>query len=76
VEEAIEVLLAAYRSVSEREIGVGDHVIFYSVQQAQPSGDTTTGRVDNPDDDDNSPLSPSRKILHRSRIWTAPLKKH
>jgi 20S proteasome subunit beta 6 len=33
VEEAVANLLAAYRSVAEREIGVGDHLVFYTVQK-------------------------------------------
>lgn len=57
-EEAVNILLEAYRSVSEREIGVGDHVVFYSAQRVAANGDKNQGeRV-------------------RSKIWTAPLKKH
>jgi len=32
-ERAVQLLLGAYRSVAEREIGVGDRVVFYTVQQ-------------------------------------------
>ena len=33
VEDAVRIVLAAYRSVAEREIGVGDYVVFYTVQK-------------------------------------------
>ena len=63
-EEAVKILLAAYRSVSEREIGVGDHVVFYAVQRMAAAAATAAdGKY-------------TGERLFRSRIWTAPLKKH
>jgi 20S proteasome alpha/beta subunit len=75
VEEAINVIIDAYRSVSEREIGVGDHVVLYSIQKhKQVSNDNTI--VNNSDNDRIPPMHESQRVLYRSRIWTAPLKKH
>jgi 20S proteasome alpha/beta subunit len=53
VEEAVEILLDAYRAVAEREIGVGDRVVLYCMERRE----NDHGR-------------------YRTRIWTAPLKKH
>jgi 20S proteasome subunit beta 6 len=44
-EEAVKILLAAYRSVSEREIGVGDHVIFYTVQRMVGKGERYESKI-------------------------------
>jgi 20S proteasome subunit beta 6 len=59
-EEAVRILLNAYRSVSEREIGVGDHVMFYTVQK-RPAPTDGTRLVSH---------------LYHSKIWTSPLKRH
>ena len=81
VEEAIRILTKAYRSVSEREIGVGDHVVFYSIQRIQE--EMTDGDAKNDTFDLNGPQSTggtpnvqSPKMIYQSKIWTAPLKKH
>ena len=73
VEEAIQILINAYRSVSEREIGVGDHVVFYSIQRIQDdmSGDDTK-KIDQNEDGN----LPSPNMVYQSKIWTAPLKKN
>lgn len=66
-EEAVQILLAAYRSVSEREIQVGDNVVFYTVQRMlATAADHKDGR--------NGGVTSQK--LFRSKIWTAPLKKH
>jgi 20S proteasome subunit beta 6 len=59
-EEAVRILLNAYRSVSEREIGVGDHLIFYTVQKRATSADGTR----------------LTSYVYHSKIWTSALKKH
>jgi 20S proteasome subunit beta 6 len=59
-EEAVRILLNAYRSVSEREIGVGDHLIFYTVQKRAKSADGTR----------------LTSYVYHSKIWTSALKKH
>ena len=80
VEEAIQILIKAYRSVSEREIGVGDHVVFYSIQRIQEritSDDEKTSLLPNQNENEachNYRQSPT--LAYQSKIWTAPLKKH
>jgi 20S proteasome alpha/beta subunit len=59
-EEAVHILLNAYRSVSEREIGVGDHVMFYTVQKRPASADGTR----------------RASHVYHSKIWTSALKRH
>lgn len=71
-EEAVEILLAAYRAVAEREIGVGDHVVFYTVHrivQEHKQQDGVVGELSNSSNEQSS-------VLYQSRIWTSPLKKH
>ena len=60
-ERAVQLLLGAYRSVAEREIGVGDRVVFYTVQQKKRDDDGDENNNDN---------------KCECKIWTAPLKKH
>ena len=81
VEEAIRILTKAYRSVSEREIGVGDHVVFYSIQRIQEKmndGDVKndTSDLNGPQSTGGTPNVQSPKMIYQSKIWTAPLKKH
>jgi 20S proteasome alpha/beta subunit len=73
VEEAIQILISAYRSVSEREIGVGDHIVFYSVQRLQ---DEVTNDGEKSSTSTLNESQNNRNIQFESKIWTAPLKKH
>jgi 20S proteasome alpha/beta subunit len=85
VEEAVRIVLAAYRSVAEREIGVGDHVVLYTVQRIMVQ-DAVQPVVDpdhHADDDSNNNNKKKNeadvtttKTFYQSKIWTAPLKKH
>lgn len=79
VHEAIEILVRAYRSVAERDIRVGDHVVLYSVQRRRnnnmdPAERDPPHNKDNHKNDDTE--TPIRNVVYQSKIWTAPLKKH
>jgi 20S proteasome alpha/beta subunit len=87
VEEAVRIVLAAYRSVAEREIGVGDHVVLYTVQRimVQDAAPPVVDPDHHADDDSNNNNNNNNKngddvtttkTFYQSKIWTAPLKKH
>ena len=77
VHEAIEILVRAYRSVAERDIRVGDHVVLYSVQRRRRRNHNNVERdpPHNKDKNDDTE-TPIRNVVYQSKIWTAPLKKH
>jgi len=63
-DEAVTILRDAYRAVSEREIGVGDQVVIWTLQRHHPRGGLETNKQE------------QRRRGYEYQIIRFPLKKH